>query len=111
MNRPARITSRPATQADLIAWYGFAPPMTMRARVWEDETGLLGLAGHHLAEGKIVVFSEMKPDLPELAVWRAAKQFMAGLNLPAVCYTEGSGRFLERLGWNKTDDGEYLWQP
>lgn len=111
MKPPRAIQSRPATPADLVAWYGFHPPMTVRAMVWEDETGLLGIAGHHIQNGKIVVFSEMKPELPELAVWRAAKGFMAGFKLHAVCTTKDSGRFLERLGWKKQEDGAYQWLP
>lgn len=94
----------------MAAWFGHATPVTIRATVWERDGELLGIAGYYM-DGVAVVFSESKPGLPKLAIWREAKAFMAGLNIPAVCITEEGGPFLERLGWIKGEDGDYLWQP
>lgn len=85
--------------------------MTVRATVWERDGEVVGLAGYYLHGDVAVVFSEAKEGLPKLAVWREAKAFMARLKRPAVCFTEGSGRFLERLGWVKGQGEEYRWQP
>ncbi len=85
--------------------------MTVRARVWERDGEILGIAGYHLVGGTAVVFSESKPGLPKAAVWRESLKFMADLKRPAVCFSESAGPFLERLGWIKGEGEEYTWQP
>lgn len=85
--------------------------MSVRGVVWETDGEVVGLAGRYLLGGRTVIFSDAKPGLPKLAVWRAAKKFMAEVVGPAVCVTENSGPFLERLGWVKGEGEEYLWQP
>lgn len=75
---------------------------------------VIGIAGYYLLLGAVLVFSEAKPGIPKMTIWRESLAFMADLKLPAICVAEEtSGRFLERLGWHRaTPDGDvYQWQP
>lgn len=82
----------------------------------EIQGEVAGIAGYRINGGHAVVFSDMKADIPMMTIWREAKAMMQSLKIPAVCYAEeGSGPFLERLGWayiGGTKDGDmYKWQP
>lgn len=101
--------TRPATAVDMSEWFGFPVPMTVRAHVLEGDDGILGLAGWYRNGAHLVVFSEVKLGLPKMTMWRCAKAFMATVPRGAICVTEGSGPFLERLGWVRQGDGEYAW--
>ena len=107
---------RPATSADVLAYFGEKAPQTIRANVLDVDGEVLGIAGYYLHGGNAVVFSDNKPDIPKLTIWRQAKALMKSLRLPSVCFaTETSGPFLKRLGWQfveETDAGDmYKWQP
>ncbi len=111
-----RTKTRPATAADVVEYFGQKAPQTIRASVFEVDGELIGIAGYYLAGGVAVVFSDNKPDIPKMTIWRHAKAMMDSLRLPAICFaTETSGPFLERLGWQfieETDAGDmYKWQP
>lgn len=100
----------------MLAYFGQKAPQTIRAKVLDVNGEVKGIAGYYLAHGFAVVFSDNKPDIPKMTIWRQAKSLMESLNLPAVCLaTETSGPFLERLGWQfaeETDAGDmYKWQP
>lgn len=76
----------------------------------------MGIAGYYLQSGIVVVFSDNKPEIPKMTIWRQGRALMESLTFPAVCFaTETSGPFLERLGWQfagSTDAGDmYKWQP
>lgn len=107
--------SRPATQADLLTFFGRLPDCSVRARVLEQGGEIVGVAGYFMAGGRAVVFSDLKGDVPNMTIWREAKALMDSLRVPALCIAEnGSGPFLERLGWQyvgPSADGEvYEWQ-
>lgn len=108
--------SRPATAADVAGLFDEPVPMTIRARVLEQDGKPVAIAGYFLNGGKAVMFSDVKGAIPKMTIWREAKAMMAGLKLPAICVAEcGSGAFLERLGWslagNSADGEVYTWQP
>lgn len=107
--------TRPATAADLLAFFGQASPVSVRAQVMTIDGAVVGVAGYYIANGVAVVFSDAKDGIPKMAIWRAAKAFMADFKLPAICVAEeNSGPFLERLGWvhvGPSEAGEvYQWQ-
>jgi hypothetical protein len=87
----------------------------MTVRCWtllvDDEP--VGIAGWFVVHGVAHVFSDLKPGVPKLAVWRAARKLMGLLPRSAICVTTGSGLFLDRLGWvylGDCDEGEvYAW--
>ena len=58
--------------------------------------------------GVAVVFSEMARPIPKVTIWREAVAFMKEIKVPAICVTDGSDAFLERLGWIR-DGEEYRW--
>lgn len=95
-----KITTRPATQADISGFYGRLPLRSVRAWVMEIDGEAAGIAGWGIEAGHVVVFSDLRDGVPKMTVWRKAKEFMAMIDFPAVCQcTETSGPFLERLGW------------
>lgn len=82
----------------------------------ERDGEVLAVAGYHIGAGCVVMFSDMKPGIPKMRIWREARRMMSELKLPAVCVAEEySGPFLERLGWHyagRSDAGDvYQWQP
>lgn len=100
--------------ADLLAFYGKPPPHSVRARVLEQDGEVIGVAGYYILNGMAVVFSDSNRPIPKMTIWREALAMMATIKIPAVCVAnEGSGPFLERLGWvHVTDDetgGVYSW--
>lgn len=98
------ITSRPATAADIRSFYGQMPPRSVRATIYEFNGEPAAVFGFYIEHGVRVVFSDIKVEAPKKAIWREAKAIMANLTEPAVCVaTEGSERFLERLGWKFVD--------
>tara|TARA_Y100000310_G_scaffold30952_1_gene29368 strand:- start:444 stop:794 length:351 start_codon:yes stop_codon:yes gene_type:complete len=109
-----RLKSRPATRADIAAFFGKTPDQTVRARVLERDGEIVGVAGYWMAGGMAVMFSDARGDIPKLTIWREAKAMMQSMNIPALCIaTEGSEPFLERLGWRylgpSQDGGVYQW--
>ena len=115
MTDKTRLKSRPATAADVYAFFGKASPHTVRARVLDIDGEIAAIAGYYISGGVAVVFSDIKLAVPKMTIWREARAMMDGLKLPAVCLADcGSGLFLERLGWSEvgtTKDGDiYKWQ-
>ena len=101
---------------DIANALGSAPPYSVRAWVLEKNGDVVGIAGYWLAGGRAVVFSDlMQSGMPKVTIWRAAREFMKKLKIPSLCVAqEGSGPFLERLGWDylgDSPDGEvYQWE-
>lgn len=83
----------------------------MRAWVLEIDGEIAGIAGYYFPGATAVVFSEMRKPIPAAVIWRESVKMMRKINFPAICLAqEGSGRFLQRLGW-ETEDGEvYKWR-
>lgn len=109
-----RTKSRPATRADILGFYGRIPDKSVRARVLEQDGEILGVAGYYMAGGTAVVFSDMKPGISKMTIWRESVAMMKTIKMPALCHaSDGSGPFLERLGWRPVGpDGEvYEWRP
>ena len=109
------ITNRVATARDILAFYGQMPPRSVRATVYEIDGKPVGIVGFYIDVGVRVMFSDIKAGAPKKAIWREAKAIMADLTEPAVCVaTEGSERFLERLGWMPVEMSSegmvYRWQ-
>lgn len=92
---------------DVADFYG-SIPMSMRATVAELDGRVVGIAGYYMAQGVAFVFSDCKAELPKMTIWREAVKYMQGLTIPAICVaSEGSERFLERLGWKHLGGNTY----
>lgn len=110
-----RTETRPARAEDIQRIYGRTAGQTVRAQVWTVDGDPVAIVGYYMAGQTAVVFSDIKVDAPKVSIWRAAKAYMANMKVPATCFAcDGSGPFLERLGWSHvgpTEDGElYKWQ-
>ena len=110
-----KIIVRAATPADVRDYFGQNSPQTVRAKVLEADGEVMGIAGYYLSGGVAIVFSDNKPGIPKMTIWRQSVALMNSLTIPALCVaSEGSERFLERLGWARvgpTDAGViYQWQ-
>lgn len=106
---------RPARASDLIALFGEPYGSTLRAWTLEADGEPVALAGYFMSSGHAMVFSDITDGIPKMTLWREAKRFMDKLKVPGVCVAaEGSGPFLERLGWafaGHSEDGEvYTWR-
>lgn len=109
------ITTRPATSADIVAFYGRLPDRSVRATVYELNGEPAAIFGHYVEGGVRVIFLDISAAVPRLTIWRKAKAAMAQIKGPAVCVAaSGSGPFLERLGWAFVADSDegavYQWQ-
>ncbi len=102
---------RPATAADLIAFYGRPPPASVRALVAILDGRPVGVAGIKYERGAdggklLVAFSDMGPELRAypVAVMRAARRTMALLRgRPVIALASpaepNAPAFLARLGF------------
>jgi hypothetical protein len=110
-----KTTTEPATQADILAFFDKLPAQSMRAWVLKRNDEVLGVAGFYVSNGVAVVFSDSTDGIPKLRIWRESLKFMRDLKIPAICTTQGSGPFLERLGWiyvGPSSDGDvYRFEP
>jgi hypothetical protein len=112
------ISIRPARAGDIQDFFGSAVPETIRAFVAEYRGVPHCIAGIYLFHGKWIVFSDVKSlDLPKMTIWRGANMLMEklkSLNVPMTAIPDdgicGSERFLERMGFTKTQGGLYTWQ-
>jgi hypothetical protein len=115
-----RISWRPATAADVQAYYGSPPAQTMCAVVifmGEEVAGILGVVRH---ENHAQFFSEfreaLRPHLRTLPVMRAikrAQEMISGSKLPVFAIAEETEadavRILTRLGFVHHQESIYLW--
>jgi len=102
---------RPATAADLIAFYGRPPPASVRALVAILDgrpVGVGGLKYEGGADGEtlLVAFSDLRPELRAypVAIMRAARRVVASMQgRPAIALADpaepGAPAFLARLGF------------
>ncbi len=73
-------TIRNATRADFIAFYGGAPPITVRAMVAVDEDGgLLAIGGHYMQGDVAVAFTDSVAHMSRRDMVRGARALMARL--------------------------------
>lgn len=99
------IKTRPATSADIKAYFKKSAPHTIRAWALEVDGHVEGIAGYYVAGGNAVVFSDVNEGVKKMTIWRAGLSFVKSLPLPAICEgTEKSKAFLERLGWVQVGD-------
>lgn len=99
---------RPATNADLEAFYGVRPPATVRALVAELDGELVGIGGIEYVGRQRIAFCWVKPGLKvyPLVIARAARQVLKMANgAPVIAFGDPeeptSDRFLSRLGFEK----------
>lgn len=106
------ITTRLARPSDFDAFHGRRPDHAVRAWVLEVDGEVVGMAGWRVAGEHLVVFSDVKPGVAKMTVWRKAKQLMAMIDFPAFCEcTETSGPMLLRLGWRHVAGNVYKYEP
>ncbi|WP_456389745.1 hypothetical protein [Profundibacter sp.] len=108
--------TRPATRSDILTFFDKIPGRSIRANVLEIGGKVVGVAGYHIAGGMAVVFSDGTDAIPKQRIWRESLKFMRELKIPAICIaSDGSGHFLERLGWKycgPSNDGDvYTFNP
>lgn len=103
------LRTRTATRSDIVSFYGDIPAQTFRAWVLEDDEEIKGVAGYYAMGDMVVVFSDVKEGVPKMTIWRQAKALMESIPGPAICYSNDSKPFLERLGWEDTGDGVFKW--
>jgi len=109
----------PATTELLTEYYGAPPPITMRAYVLMDEERPVGVAGFLFRSSKVrVIFSEAKPEVFEhhklwvMKIGRLLLKVADENNWTLVADPDkdiqSSGKFLEHLGFELDDRGEYV---
>lgn len=111
-------TCRPATDADIAAFYGKPHSRTMRAWVME-------LAGRPIALGGVAyhrgrpwdMFSDIRPEAKKypLAIVKAARSVLRSLNCPVVTMAgeehAHSERLLLMLGFKALGHRGFRWDP
>ena len=110
---------RPATAADLAAYYGEPPRRTMRAWVAVLDGKPIAVAGVAYEAGKPhYLFSEMRPEMKRYrkAILRGGRRVLEdtkGMRLLASCSSPGASRFLVHLGLRfltDTVDGRMIFE-
>lgn len=115
-NNP-RVTVKPITVEDAKAFMGEDSPLPSHKGLSFFLDGeLAAIAGIRFERGLFVVFSNIKSDIKvgRTTIFRCAQIVMKmcrshGSSLYAICETDKSGRFLERLGWVKDFQHEGKW--
>lgn len=110
------VSVRPATAADIAAYYGRPQRQTMRAVAIVKEGVMVGIIGLARLPGRLILFSESKPELGEdirsFAVRRATIE-MAKLGVrsksPLYAVKERGSDVLERLGFEQVSEDLYRW--
>lgn len=113
---------RPATAADLVAYYGGPLPWTVRAWVADLGGDILGVVGMRPVYGATLVFSDIREDMRRypVLIYRVARWAMekaAERGLPVMCLEdrqeETAPAFLTRLGWELAAENHegraYIW--
>lgn len=107
---------RPATAADILAYYGEPCRHTMHAVVLEKSGLLVGIIGVFDRHGHKMVFSEYRPelgaDIRSFAVRRAAVAMVRlaiASKLPVFSVKEEESDVLERLGFERVSGDLYKW--
>lgn len=102
----SRPETRPATEADLIAFYGGKPTSTIKAVVVELNGEPIGIGGIEFYQGKQIAFCWVKPELKvfPLTIIRAAREFLKmSKGGPLIAFGDeeepSSDRFLKHLGF------------
>jgi len=94
---------RPATRADLVAFYGHPPPMTLHALVTVDAGNRpLAVGGYYLKAGVAVAFSDHKPPMRRRDIvvgGRALIALLRGLRMPVVAQADDSATALRHFGF------------
>lgn len=102
------IEIRPATAADVLAFFGRSPQKTMQAVVVIKDGELSAFAGVTIERNQIIAFSDVKDGVrvPNITVWRCAKaimKYIRGRQAPVFAIASPdiprSGRFLQTLGF------------
>lgn len=109
----SKVTLRPATYADAVAFYGKPAMFSFRGFVAEVDGAIAGIGGVYRENGRWVVFSEMgdamRPRKKAIAkACRMLMQFLNQLGGPVyafACPTEPtSGYLLAKLGFKPTGE-------
>lgn len=114
---------RPATEADLVAFYGRPPRSTIRAIVAEHQGRILGVAGLMRTANGMLAVSEISEEMRShrLTIMRAGKAIAdMAKRSPVPVYAVASDKeansaaFLERLGFvcisESREGGLFQWQ-
>lgn len=108
---------RYATPADILAFYGEAPRPSMQAVVLEVDGAVLGVGGLYTEAGRIIGFSDFKPEAAnyKLSIIRGAKmilELMRKKRRPIYAVRDESidtaPGFLAYLGFEQDGD-YYVW--
>lgn len=110
------VTTRPATAADILEYYGEPCQHTMQAVVIEKAGQLVGIIGVATMTGRRVLFSEYRPELGDdirsFAVRRALMQIVRlalAPKLPVFSVKEPDSDVLTRLGFEPVSGDIYKW--
>lgn len=119
-NDDERLISRPATAADLRAFYGDRPHPTLKALVVTRGDEVLGVIGLAREGVRAKYFSEIREDLrPRLkrmislrTIWKSM-ELVRTSKLPVFAIAQAdepdSHRVLQRLGFVQVQDEVYQW--
>lgn len=91
---------RPATAADVVAFYGEPQSATIRAVVALEDGKPIGIAGIARKCGVLMMFSEMKPEMRKYPkqMLKAAKKLMTLIEgLPVLAVADPNEPTAERL--------------
>lgn len=113
-----RVTYKPATQSDIIEFYGARPSHSIKALAFYVDGELAGLGGWKMENGSYVIFSEIKSGIvvEKATIFRCAKVILDMVSeegCPMYASTENP-KFLEKLGFTPLETvsdskGFYVW--
>ena len=114
----SQLVCRPATSADLAAFYGKPVTRTLRAWVLETEGRIIAVGGIAYHRGRPWdLFSDCSPEIRKhpVATFKAVKAVLGSVlrDLPAVALADdshiNSERFLKMLGLKPLGKRAYRW--
>ena len=113
------LTLRPASRADLVAYFGEDKYPTVKALAGVLDGDIVGVAGLASRAGIIVAFCDVRPEARafRITIGRAAQRFMAeAAKRHKFIFAEadenepGARRWLQSLGFEQIDGALYRWQ-
>lgn len=112
----SKITTRPATAADITEYYGSPQRATLQAVVVEKAGAVVGMIGLKHEPGRLILFADHRPelgaDIAAFAIRRAVFTMLrrgVRSKLPLYSVREPDSDVLPRLGFERVCGDLYRW--